>query len=589
MSQVAVLQRPTAESAAGPRPGPAELGFVEAFCGCLTSEGWSDPQALSRARRAAESAGERIDHVLIKLGLIAETDLASAYAAYCGLPVLRAQDLPERPVLGERLKSPYLKSNRILPVSHEAGVLLLGTVDPFIGELARTLGYMLDLRIELAVLTPALYEEALRRIYGESETEGRADVEQVAALVADEGGDLDIDRLRDIANEAPVIRLVNQIIARAIERRASDIHLEPGRDALAIRFRVDGYLQLEQTAPASLRAALTTRIKIMAKLDIAERRLPQDGRIKTAFRGEEIDIRVATLPTFFGESIVMRILERSRVDLDIDKLGLDIATMERLASLMSLPNGIILVTGPTGSGKTTMLYSALRKLNRPELKLFTVEDPIEYQFAGINQVQVQPQIGLDFPKALRSILRQDPDIIMIGEIRDLETARIAIQASLTGHLVFSTLHTNGAIAAITRLVDLGIERFLLASTVSGVMAQRLVRRLCVHCARPHSDPKALVERLGLSAAAAIDTTNVREAVGCDACNGTGFLGRTMICELIVIDDEIRDAIGRRNEDQRSMEALARRSGFRSLFEHGAAKVLAGETTVDEVLRVTRVS
>ena len=589
MSQVAVLQRPTAGSVTERRPAPTEAGFVDAFCACLTNDGWSDPQALARARRAAETAGERFDHVLIKLGLIAETDLARAYAVYSGLPVLRPQDLPERPVLGERLKLAYLKSNRILPVSCGAGVLLLGTVDPFIGELARTLSYMLDLRIELGVLTPALYEEALRRIYGEAGAEGRADVEQVAALVADEAGDLDIDRLRDIANEAPVIRLVNQIIASAVERRASDIHLEPGRDALAIRYRVDGYLQLEQTAPASLRAALTTRIKIMAKLDIAERRLPQDGRIKTAFRGEEIDIRVATLPTFFGESIVMRILDRSRVELDIDKLGLDVATKERLADLMSLPNGIILVTGPTGSGKTTMLYSALRKLNRPELKLFTVEDPVEYQLAGINQVQVQPQIGLDFPKALRSILRQDPDIIMIGEIRDLETARIAVQASLTGHLVFSTLHTNGAIAAITRLVDLGIERFLLASTVSGVMAQRLVRKLCLNCARPHTDPKGMIERLGLSAADAVKTNNMREAVGCETCNNTGFFGRTMICELIVIGDEIRDAIDRRNEDQRSMEMLARRSGFRSLFEHGVEKVLAGETTVDEVLRVTRVS
>ena len=311
-----------------------------------------------------KSAGERIDYVLIKLGLIAETDLACAYGAYCELPVLRAQDLPDRPVLGERLKLSYLKSNRILPISCAAGVLLLGTVDPFIGELARTLSYMLDLKIELAVLSPALHEEALRRVYGEAGSEAGADVEQAAALLADEGGDVDIDRLRDIANEAPVIRLVNQIIARAVERRASDIHLEPGRDALAIRYRVDGFLQLEQTVPPTLRAALTTRIKIMAKLDIAERRLPQDGRIKTAVRGEEIDIRVATLPTFFGESIVMRILDRSRVELDLDKLGLDFATKARLAGLMSLPNGIILVTGPTGSGKTTTLYSALRKLNR---------------------------------------------------------------------------------------------------------------------------------------------------------------------------------------------------------------------------------
>lgn len=590
MSQLAVLQRSKAGSAAGARPSPAERGFTETFFECLASEGLLDVQAASRARRAAEAAGERIDHVLVKLGLIAEGDLATAYAAYCGLTLLRTQDLPDRAVLGERLKLSYLKSNHILPVALESGAVLLGTVDPFIGELARTLSYTLDLRVELAVLSPALLEEGLRQIYGDCGGDAPADVEQVAALVGQETRDLDVDRLRDIANEAPVIRLVNQIIARAVERRASDIHIEPGQDALVIRYRVDGFLQQEQTAPVSLRAALTTRVKIMAKLDIAERRLPQDGRIKTAVRGVEIDIRVATLPTLFGESIVMRILDRSRVELDFDKLGLDAGIKERLDDLMSLPNGIILVTGPTGSGKTTTLYSALKQLNRPELKLFTVEDPVEYQLAGINQVQVQPQIGLDFPMALRSILRQDPDIIMIGEIRDLETARIAVQASLTGHLVFSTLHTNGAIAAITRLVDLGIERFLLASTISGVMAQRLVRRLCSHCAGPHSNPTALTARLGLSfSPGAAEFEHVREAVGCEACSGTGFLGRTMICELVVVNDEVRDAMGRRSEDQRSMEVLARRSGFRSLFENGAAKVLAGETTVEEVLRVTRVS
>ncbi len=586
MSQPAMV-RSIQASAVGAGPGPAERGFVEAFSACLASEGLLDIQAASRARRAAEASGERLDHVLVKLGLIAEADLAAAYAAYCGLELLRAEDLPERAVLGQRLKLSYLKSNHILPIACEARVLLLGTIDPFIGELARTLSYLLDLQVELAVLSPALLEQGLRRIYGDSGGEAPADVEQVAALVGQEAGELDIDRLRDIANEAPVIRLVNQIIARAVERRASDIHVEPGRDALSIRYRVDGFLQHEQTAPASLRAALTTRIKIMAKLDIAERRLPQDGRIKTAVRGVEIDIRVATLPTLFGESIVMRILDRSRVELDLDKLGLDAAIKQQLESLMSLPNGIILVTGPTGSGKTTTLYSALKMLNQPEVKLFTVEDPVEYQLAGINQVQVQPQIGLDFPVALRSILRQDPDIIMIGEIRDLETARIAVQASLTGHLVFSTLHTNGAIAAITRLVDLGIERFLLASTICGVMAQRLVRRLCIHCARPHSDPKAPAGRLLLPPGAELG--RIREAVGCEACSGTGFLGRTMICELVVVSDEIREAMGRRTEDQRSMEALARRCGFRSLFEDGAAKVLAGETTIEEVLRVTRLS
>jgi general secretion pathway protein E len=388
-----------------------------------------------------------------------------------------------------------------------------------------------------------------------------------------------------------VIRLVNQIIARAVERRASDIHIEPGRDSVAVRYRIDGFLQHGQSVPATLRAALTTRIKIMAKLDIAERRMPHDGRIKTAVRGVEIDIRVSTLPTFFGEGIVMRILDRSHVELDFTKLGLDAVTQTSLHKLMSLPNGIVLVTGPTGSGKTTTLYTALKHLNRPELKLFTVEDPIEYQLSGVNQIQVQPQIGLDFPVVLRSVLRQDPDIVMIGEIRDLETARIAIQAALTGHLVFSTLHTNSAIAAITRLIDIGLERFLLASTVSGVMAQRLVRKLCQNCARPHRDARSLQDSLRMAFAeeGTVDLTRVRKAVGCEACGGTGYSGRTTVCELLVVDDLLREAIGRRSQDQRVMEQVARAAGFHTLYEHGLQKVLAGETTLEEVLRVTRVA
>ena len=303
----------------------------------------------------------------------------------------------------------------------------------------------------------------------------------------------------------------------------------------------------------TLRAALTTRIKIMAKLDIAERRLPHDGRIKTAVRGVEIDIRVSTLPTVFGESIVMRILDRTRVELDFTKLGLDDATQASLHRLMSLPNGIVLVTGPTGSGKTTTLYTALKNLNRPELKLFTVEDPIEYQLSGINQIQVQPQIGLDFPTALRSILRQDPDIVMIGEIRDLETARIAIQAALTGHLVFSTLHTNSAIAAITRLIDIGLERYLLASTVSGVMAQRLVRKLCPACSRPHYHSERMHGKLKMAGAGKRDRSVEQPRAGWlrSLCAEPAISGRTTISELLMIDDGIREAIGRRSQDQRA--------------------------------------
>jgi general secretion pathway protein E len=393
------------------------------------------------------------------------------------------------------------------------------------------------------------------------------------------------------ANATPIIRFVDLILYQAIQDRASDIHFEPFENEFKIRYRVDGALYEMSPPPRHLALPVISRVKVMANMNIAERRLPQDGRIKTVVRGVEIDIRVSTLPTVFGESVVMRILDRTRVELDFTKLGLDEATQASLQRLMALPNGIILVTGPTGSGKTTTLYTALNNLNRPELKLFTVEDPIEYQLSGINQIQVQPQIGLDFPAALRSILRQDPDIVMIGEIRDLETARIAIQAALTGHLVFSTLHTNTAIAAIARLIDIGLERYLLASTIAGIMAQRLVRKLCPACSRPHSYSDRLHGKLKMAQAGnpAIDLSNSRQPVGCEACGNTGYSGRTTISELLVIDDDIRDAIGRRSQDQRAVEQLARGGGFHTLYEDGLFKVGAGETSLEEVLRVTRAS
>jgi general secretion pathway protein E len=587
--EIQQLLRPAPSRAGIPEPNDA--AFAQAFADLLVGEDLVDAAAISRARRAAEAASERLDFVLVKLGLISESDLCIAYATYCTLPLVGAGDVPEQPVLADRLKLSFLKANRILPISFNGKRLLIATADPFVDEAAQAISYMLDVEVDLAVIAPAEIERALRTLYHDAGGETHTDEEQVAALVSADGSEFDIERLRDIANEAPVIRLVNQIISRAVERGASDIHTEPGRDAVAVRYRIDGFLQQERLVPATLRAALTTRIKIMAKLDIAERRLPHDGRIKTAVRGVEIDIRVSTLPTVFGESIVMRILDRTRVELDFTKLGLDEATQASLHRLMSLPNGIVLVTGPTGSGKTTTLYTALKHLNRPELKLFTVEDPIEYQLSGINQIQVQPQIGLDFPVALRSILRQDPDIVMIGEIRDLETARIAIQAALTGHLVFSTLHTNSAVAAITRLIDIGLERYLLASTVSGVMAQRLVRKLCHVCARPHRDGDRLHGklRMALPEGMVIDLSGSREPVGCEACGGTGYSGRTTISELLVIDDSMREAIGRRSQDQRAIEQLARAAGFRTLYEDGLVKVGVGETTLEEVLRVTRAS
>ncbi|WP_298280225.1 GspE/PulE family protein [uncultured Bradyrhizobium sp.] len=570
--------------------GPKDAGFTEAFSSLLDAEGYLDGAAIARARRAAEVAGERFDLVLVKLGLISEADLCQVYAAYCGLRVMGEAEIPARPVLADRLRHAFLRTNRILPIAHGNGRILIASADPFIDDVVRAVSYMLDLEVELALIVPAEIERALRTLYNDPAAEGSLEEAAVAVQAAGDGSEYDIERLRDIANEAPIIRLVNQVIARAVERGASDVHIEPGRDAVAIRYRVDGFLQQERTVPTTSRAALTTRVKIMAKLDIAERRLPQDGRIKTVVRGVEIDIRVSTIPTAFGESVVLRILDRTRVELDFAKLGLGGTTEAGLRRLMSLPNGIVLVTGPTGSGKTTTLYTALKNLNRPELKLFTVEDPIEYQLPGINQVQVQPQIGFDFPVALRSILRQDPDIVMIGEIRDLETARIAIQAALTGHLVFSTLHTNSAIAAITRLIDIGLERYLLASTIAGVMAQRLVRRLCPSCSRPFDDshraqhPRELAVPSERSRPA---LSNRRVAVGCSACGNVGYLGRTTISELLIIGDELRHVVGRRSDDQRMMEQLARNAGFRSLYEDGLLKVEAGETSLEEVLRVTR--
>jgi general secretion pathway protein E len=397
-----------------------------------------------------------------------------------------------------------------------------------------------------------------------------------------------VQRLRDLASEAPTIRLVNQIIATAVEAGASDIHIEPGIDTVLVRYRIDGALRTARTLDPSQRAAVTSRIKVMANLDIAEQRLPQDGRIKIAVRGVDIDFRVSTIPIGFGESVAMRILDRSRVELDFATLGFDPAQIEALEKLMKQPNGIVLVTGPTGSGKTTTLYTALKALNTTDRKLFSVEDPVEYQLAGVNQVQVKPAIGLDFPHALRAILRQDPDVIMVGEIRDLETARIAIQASLTGHLVFSTLHTNSAASAMTRLVDMGIENYLLASTVKGVLAQKLVRRLCPHCAEPHANAAYWADELArnVRGLAAHGKPNILQAPGCGRCGHSGFAGRTTIGELLLVDDRIQRLLVGGASDI-DIEEAARGAGMTGMYDAGALKAWRGETTIDEVLKATK--
>ena len=388
-----------------------------------------------------------------------------------------------------------------------------------------------------------------------------------------------------MASEAPVIKLVQNLVVRAVEAQASDIHIEPREDSIRVRYRIDGVLHTVETLPLSVRAALSSRIKIMAQLNIAERRLPQDGRIKMTVRGHEIDLRVSTMPTMNGESVVLRILDRSSVALEFPALGFSGEGLAGFERLLQEPNGIILVTGPTGSGKTTTLYAALSQLNDSGRKLFTVEDPIEYQLAGVNQIQVNPKIGLTFATALRSILRQDPDIVMVGEIRDLETAEMAIRASLTGHLVLSTVHTNSAAATITRLLDMGVEDYLLASSLKGVLAQRLVRKLCPHCAVPGDVPPAILQRLARVASSTIDTRGVRSAKGCSQCRNTGFSGRTTIYELLPLTKDVKEVIVNSGAE-RAIDDMALRQGMTAMSHNGLEKVLSGETTIDEVLRVS---
>jgi general secretion pathway protein E len=557
--------------------------FSEEFGAYLRQREALDELALQRSERAARQSGERFDRVLTKLGLLPEAELCTHLAGFFGMPEFKPSEAPLEAVLTDLAPEKFLRANGMIPLGVDRGRLSLAVIDPFDDEAADALAYATGLMIDRRLASPALFEKTWAALYSAGrETPNTLDSDQRAH----EASEFDLQRLRDIANEAPVVRRVNQIVADAIEARASDIHIEPTPEGVQVRYRVDGALRTMDVLPPGLKAAVASRIKIMARLDIAERRLPQDGRIKLAVRGVDIDFRVSTLPTVHGESIVLRILDRSRIVLDFDALGFDPEAIETLRAAMRLPNGIVLVTGPTGSGKTTTLYTALGELARPDVKLFTVEDPVEYQLAGINQVQVQPGIGLDFPSTLRAILRQDPDIVMIGEIRDAETARIAIQASLTGHLVFSTLHTNSAAASITRLIDMGVENYLIASTVKAVLAQRLVRRLCPACAMPLDAAPQWRDRLAHEIATSAPE-RLSQPKGCPQCRGLGYSGRSTIAELLVMNERIQRLVCQNVSDS-TLEEAARESGMTTMYQCGMAKAWRGETSVDEVLRVTRI-
>jgi general secretion pathway protein E len=537
--------------------------------------------ALARAARERLRIGE----ALVALGAATAEDVLKALATQQGLPWLDAEELPSTPPALKELSPKYLRQYLACPIAVEGATVTLATADPTNPLLLDDLQQTLPFVIKLCVAPGPAILEAIERAYGANTAiqkilEGMGSASDERHPEPED----DVNHLRDMAFEAPVVRLVNLLIEEALAADASDIHIEPFEDSLRVRYRIDGLLYDQEAPPRRLQAALTSRIKIMAELNIAERRLPQDGRIRvTGMGGRRVDIRVSTVPTIHGESIVMRLLDRSSVFLPFDRLGFSSPTARAFEMLIRQPHGILLVTGPTGSGKTTTLYAALDKINRADLKIITIEDPVEYQLKGVNQIPVRPKIGLSFAAGLRHIVRQDPDVIMVGEIRDLETAEIAIQSALTGHLVFSTLHTNDAPGAVTRLQDMGCEPYLLSSVLTGVLAQRLVRRICQACRAPdHPDPAELLA-LGITDATGLELFRGK---GCDECRGTGYRGRTGIYELFKIGEEARSLIVQKVPGG-EIRRHAVEHGMVTLREDAWAKACAGLTTVAEILRVTQ--
>ena len=540
---------------------------------------------LVRARTLHAESGGSLLSLLVRLGLVSERDQAQVSADVLGVPLLDARQMPETPpsslvdALPVTLR--FLKQFHVCPVSLDEQGLLLWQADVHDPYPCQAISLAMGLDVHPRVGQRSEIDDQIERWFGQ----GRSAMGAIVETADGEGAAVDdIEHLRDLASEAPVIRLVNLVIQRAVELRASDIHVEPFETRLKVRYRVDGVLIDGESPPSNLTAAVISRIKIMARLNIAERRLPQDGRIMLRVQGKELDLRVSTVPTAHGESVVMRLLDRETVVFDFQRLGFTEEFLPAFRKVLEQPHGILLVTGPTGSGKTTTLYTALSQLNTADVKIITVEDPVEYQIEGINQIQAKPQIGLDFANALRSIVRQDPDIIMIGEMRDLETARIAIQSALTGHLVLSTLHTNNAAGGITRLLDMGVEDYLLTSTINGILAQRLVRRLePTHAERYPASPEE-IERFDLRRLQPEGTIHLYRPRP-SALAPTGYLGRTTIVEFLVMNDELRRAVMRR-DGMGEIERIARSGGMRTMYEDGLLKALAGQTTLEEVLRTT---
>ena len=563
---------------------PALASADDRIAAALAARGRLKDIDLARAQRLQAEAGGSLCSLLVRLGLVSERDMAEAAAEVLGLPLVSARDCPDAPPENVALSLRFMKQQAACPVGEDAAGIDLLVADPQEGYAADAVNLATGRPVRVKVGLRSEIADLIERYYGQ----GRSAMGTIVENIGDEGasGDEDdVEHLRDLASEAPVIRLVNLVIQRAVELRASDIHIEPFENRLKVRYRVDGVLEEAESPPANLTAAVISRIKIMAKLNIAERRLPQDGRIMVRVQGKELDLRVSSVPTAHGESVVMRLLDRESVVLDFKALGFTDEFLSQFMHVLEQPHGILLVTGPTGSGKTTTLYAALSQLNTPDVKIITVEDPVEYQIEGINQIQVKPQIGLDFAHALRSIVRQDPDIIMIGEMRDLETSRIAIQSALTGHMVLSTLHTNSAAGGITRLLDMGVEDYLLTSTVNGILAQRLVRKLeRTHAERYEATPE-VIEEFGLRRFQPTGPIHLWRPKP-SPLSISGYLGRGTIMEFLVMNDDLRRLV-MQHAGMGEIEEAARKAGMRTMYEDGLVKAMQGITTIEEVLRVTQ--
>ncbi|MCD6352754.1 MAG: type II secretion system ATPase GspE [Proteobacteria bacterium] len=545
------------------------------------------PEELERVITTQRNTKLRLDRQIVAMGFVSDEDVLKALGLQLNLSYIHAREYPVEPVMVEGIPLKFMKQNQLVPVSLDDNEITIAMHDPLDIYSIEAIKMATGLKIKVVIGKEEDILKTIEDLFGS----GTSSMERIIENINKNGDESlpenqdDIEHLKDMASEAPVIKLVNLIISRGVEYKASDIHFEPFENEFKIRYRIDGILHDVESPPKRLQPAIISRIKIMAKLNIAERRLPQDGRIKLRVMGKEVDFRVSTIPIMLGESIVMRILDRTSVILDMEKLGFSPATLKEFEEYLVKPYGMILVTGPTGSGKTTSLYAALEKINSPEKKIITVEDPVEYQLKGINQIQVKPQIGLTFSSGLRSIVRQDPDVILVGEIRDFETAEIAIQSALTGHLVFSTLHTNDAAGAVSRLLEMGAEDYLISSCLIGIMAQRLVRVLCPHCRIPSRPDPHVLEEMGVDLSDENIQGEIYEAKGCEQCAMTGYRGRAGIYELLSVNDDIKNLILKKS-DARNIKRKAIENGMRTLRQDGWEKVKQGITSVSEVLRVS---